>query len=105
MYSFNEQFPEDDNIWEFSNPKEVANRAKRFYHTTVYRSTRPTKKYMIFDNQNKKWIHFGQMYYEDYTRHKDENRRINYLTRSAGIRGDWRENLYSPNNLSRLLLW
>lgn len=105
MYSFNDEFPKDDNIWEFSDPKEVASRARRFYRLNVYRSTKPSKKYMIYDNVNKKWVHFGQMYYEDYTRHKDEDRRHNYLVRSNGIKGNWRENLFSPNSLSRLLLW
>ena len=105
MYSFDDEFPENDNIWEFSNPREVATRAKRFYNTKIYRSTRPTKKYMIFDNVNKKFIHFGQMYYEDFTKHQDTKRRENYLRRSAGIQGNWQQNLFSPNNLSRLLLW
>ena len=41
----------------------------------------------------------------DFTKHHDEQRRQNYLKRSAGIRGNWKENKYSPNNLSRSLLW
>ena len=51
------------------------------------------------------WVHFGEMGYEDYTKHKDEKRRKRYLKRSAGIKGKWKENPYSPNNLSRSLLW
>ena len=50
-------------------------------------------------------IHFGQLGYEDYTKHNDEKRRERYLKRTANIRGDWKENKFSPNNLSRNLLW
>jgi len=41
----------------------------------------------------------------DFTHHNDELRRQSYLKRSAGIRGNWKENKYSANNLSRSLLW
>jgi hypothetical protein len=54
---------------------------------------------MVF---HKKWIHFGAMGYEDYTKHKNKTRRKNYLTRSAGIHGDSK---YSANQLSRHILW
>jgi len=104
-YRFDDEFPQTDDIWMYSNPREVANRAKKFYGTKVYRSTRPAKKYMIFDPVNKRWIHFGQMYYEDYTKHSNEDRRHNYLVRSGNIPGNWRTNPFSPNMLSRLLLW
>jgi DNA-directed RNA polymerase beta subunit len=49
-------------------------------------------------------VNFGSNM-EDFTKHNDEQRRQNYLKRSAGIRGNWKENKYSPNNLSRSLLW
>jgi len=88
MYSFQEEFPQDDVIWKFSNPREVADRAKRIYHSKIYRSTRPSKKYMIFDRAYNKWVYFGAMYYEDFTKHKDQKRRDNYLRRSAGIKGE-----------------
>ena len=52
-----------------------------------------------------KIVHFGQMGYEDFTRHKDKTRRKNYLTRSRKIRGNWKSDKYSPNNLSINLLW
>jgi len=52
-----------------------------------------------------KIVHFGQMGYEDFTRHKDKIRRKNYLTRSRKIRGNWKSDKYSPNNLSINLLW
>jgi hypothetical protein len=31
--------------------------------------------------------------------------RNNYLKRSAGIRGDWESNNFSPNTLARKILW
>jgi hypothetical protein len=36
---------------------------------------------------------------------ESDKRRESYLKRSAGIRGDWANNKYSPNRLSRSILW
>ena len=104
-YRFEDEFPITDDIWMYSNPREVADRVKKFYNSKIYRSTRPSKKYMIYDPTKKKWIHFGQMYYEDYTVHKDEDRLHNYLVRSGNIKGNGRTDPFSPNFLSRSLLW
>jgi hypothetical protein len=71
----------------------------------IYPATNDEKKYRICDPVQNKWIHFGQMGYEDYTRHKNKTRRHNYLTRTAGMRGNWKSNKYSANNLSRNILW
>jgi len=60
---------------------------------------------MILNPNTNKFVYFGQMGYEDFTKHKDEKRRENYLKRTANIRGKWKENPYSKNNLSRCLLW
>jgi hypothetical protein len=54
---------------------------------------------------NGRIVHFGQMGYEDYTKHCNKTRRKNYLTRSGKIKGDWAKDKYSPNNLARKLLW
>ena len=59
---------------------------------------------MVLDPTGR-WIHFGQMGYEDFTKHKDPVRRHNYLTRTAFMKGNWKLNKYSANNLSRSLLW
>ena len=59
---------------------------------------------MVFDEQGKK-IHFGSMLYQDYTKHKDKKRRKNYLKRASNIKGNWRQNPFSPNMLSIILLW
>jgi hypothetical protein len=45
------------------------------------------------------------MGYEDFTKHKDDKRRENYLKRTTNIPGNWKDNKYSPNNLSRNILW
>jgi hypothetical protein len=63
------------------------------------------KKYFIINPRTGKKVYFGQMGFEDFTKHKDADRRENYLRRSANIRGDWKNDKYSPNNLARNLLW
>ena len=66
---------------------------------------RKEKKYMIKDPKTDKWVYFGQMGYEDYTKHKNKTRRKNYLTRSSGMRGHWKNNKFSANNLAMHVLW
>jgi hypothetical protein len=34
----------------------------------------------------RKLIHFGDTRYQDFTQHGDKQRRLNYLTRTAGIK-------------------
>ena len=68
-------------------------------------ASNPAKKYMIYDPKNNKWVNFGQLGYEDYTKHGNKTRRKNYLTRTKGMLGDWKNNKYSANNLSRHILW
>ena len=87
-----------DELRKYSDPKEVERKAKK-YGVKVFRSTKRDKKYMIYHN---KWIHFGAMGYEDYTKHKNKTRRANYLKRSAGIHDSGK---YSANQLARNLLW
>jgi len=67
-------------------------------------SPKKDKKYMV-TTPHEKQIHFGQIGYEDYTKHNDKTRRNNYLRRSAKIIGHWKRDKYSTNNLSRKLLW
>jgi len=45
------------------------------------------------------------MGYEDFTKHKDEERRQQYLSRATNIKGNWKKNKYSPNNLAINILW
>jgi len=94
-------------INQFSNPEIVYTKAKHYLgnNAIIRLSNKPAKKYMVFDPTTKKWIYFGQFGYEDFTKHKDPIRRENYLKRTAKIKGDWKNNKYSPNNLSRNILW
>ena len=93
-------------IKKYSNPDEVARKAKEYFNTDkpVYLSTEKAKKYMVED-PNGKWIHFGAFGMEDYTKHNDKHRQNSYLKRSTNIKGNWKDNPYSPNNLSIHLLW
>jgi hypothetical protein len=93
-------------IWRYSNPAEVYRRAKKYLGKTakIGLSTKTNKKYMI-TTPDGKTVHFGQMGYEDYTKHKNKTRRKNYLTRSRRIKGNWKKDKYSSNNLAIHLLW
>ena len=90
----------------YSTPYTAKKRANAYFGHPVrlYRSTRKDKKYRIKEPSGK-WVHFGQMGYEDYTKHHDKVRRKRYLARSTKIRGNWKKNPYSPNNLSIHILW
>lgn len=109
-----------------SDPDEVAKRFKAYRgkdKATIEPSPREDKKYMVrvaatlrshrsanaeLDGvagaTRGRAIHFGSTL-PDYTKHGDEKRRQAYLTRSAGIKGDWRDDKWSANNLARALLW
>jgi hypothetical protein len=91
----------------YSNPKIAQQMSYKYLGKTakLYPSNNKHKKYRIYDIKNNKWVNFGQMGYEDYTKHRNKTRRKNYLTRSKNIKGKWKNNKYSPNNLSRNILW
>ena len=102
------------NLSDCSDYETVLNRAKHYYgnNAILLPSTRPTKKYMIFNPHNNKFIHFGGMGYLDYTKYIQlydkktaDLHRTRYLYRALNINGDWRNNPYSSNYLSILLLW
>jgi len=96
-----------DDIKQYSNPKVVFKNAKKYLgkDVNIQLSNKPVKKYMVLNPNTNKWVYFGQNGFEDYTKHKDEKRRENYLKRTANIRGNWKDNPYSSNNLSRYILW
>jgi len=89
-----------------SDPERVLQNAKEYFgkEITLYPSSRKDKKYMI-QKPDGKMVHFGQQGAEDFTYHKNETRRQNYLNRASNIKGNWKDNKYSPNNLSINLLW
>jgi hypothetical protein len=91
---------------KYSNPEIAQKNANKYFgkQTLLYTSTRKDKKYIIKDPDGK-WVHFGQMGAEDFTRHKDEKRRNAYLSRATKIKGEWKDNPYSANNMSIKILW
>lgn len=96
-----------DDIYKWSDPEQAQIMAFKYLGPSaiLYKSERRDKKYKIYDPFNDSWVHFGQMGYEDFTKHRDKIRRADYLKRSANIKGDWISDPYSPNNLSRHILW
>ena len=96
-----------ESINKYSNPKIVYKNAKKYLgkNVNIQLSDKPQKKYVVLNPHTNKWVYFGKMFYEDFTKHKDEKRRENYLKRTANIRGKWKDNPYSANNLSRCILW
>ena len=87
-----------------SDIKKVNKLSRMIYEKTVEPSTRKNKKYMIM-NDDHNYIHFGDLRYEDYTKHQDLKRLNNYLSRATKIKGNWKKDKYSPNNLAINLLW
>jgi len=92
---------------QYSNPITAQKKAYQYLGKSakLYPGRNAVKKYSIFDNIHKKWVNFGQVGYEDYTKHGNIKRRKNYLNRTKSIRGNWKRNKYSANNLSRNILW
>jgi len=90
-----------------SNPEIVYKNAQRYLgkNVIIRYSSKPTKKFMVYNPFKNRYIHFGAAGYEDYTLHRDRKRQHNYLKRSSAIRGNWKTNQYSANNLSRNILW
>lgn len=94
-------------INNFSNPKIVNKKAIKYLgeNVKIKLSDKLLKKYMVLNPNTNKYVHFGQMGYKDFTKTGDTNKKKSYLSRSANIRGDWKDDKYSPNNLSRNILW
>jgi hypothetical protein len=102
------------NLSNYSDFDTVLFRAKHYYGEDVIlkKSTRKTKKYMIYNPYNNKFVHFGAMGYLDFTKYVQlydikiaNEHRSRYLKRALSIKGNWMDNPYSPNYLSLLLLW
>ena len=58
---------------DFSNPKIVFKKAKEYLGKDVIirLSDKAKKKYMVFNPDTRKWVYFGQVGYEDFTKHGD----------------------------------
>lgn len=94
-----------ENIYAVSNPKKVERNFKKYRgnnNAKLELSEKPDKKYKVI--YQGKTTHFGSTL-EDFTKHGDEKRREAYLKRATAIKGDWRKNKYSANNLAINLLW
>lgn len=90
-----------EEIKKYSDPYKVAKKIKKDLGIDTHLSTRKDKKYMIKD-PNDNWIHFGQMGYEDFTKHNDKERRENFLKRNA----KWKNApIYTPRYLAYHFLW
>lgn len=94
-------------VLKYTNPFKAQQNAYKYLgnDAKLYLSNNKNKKYKIFDIENNKWVHFGNVGYEDYTKHNDDERRNRYLKRALKIKGKWINNPYSPNNLSINILW
>jgi hypothetical protein len=93
-------------IWKVSNPILAQKKLNKYIgeNTPLFLSTRKDKKYMVLDPDGK-MVHFGNINYEDFLKHADLQRRSSYISRATNIRGNWKRNKYSPNNLAINILW
>ena len=94
----------NDEIFKKSNPEEVQKKAFELLgdDAVIYRSNREKKKYAIFDPLKQRYSHFGDIDYEDYTYHKDDERRKDFRKRNM----KWYDApMYSPAFLAYHLLW
>ena len=98
--------PKRDELYLYSNPIKAQKKAFTYLgrNAILYKSQNINKKYAIIDPSGKT-TNFGQLGYADFTKHNDKLRKENYLTRTAGMKGNWKNNPYSANNLSRNILW
>lgn len=97
-----------EKLKKVSNFAEVKRRAKRLFGPRAMVSVNQDGKHKYSFSLPTKGIHhrsFGDIHYEDFTKHKDKKRRANYLSRSRNIRGNWKKDKYSKNNLAIRLLW
>ena len=84
----------------YSDPEYVMNKAKLMGLNPVHESSRKDKKYMVFDGRT--MVHFGQMGYEDASKHND----IDRINRFKKRNWKWQNSpKYSPAWLSWFLLW
>jgi hypothetical protein len=75
---------------------------KTFY---LYKSSHPDKKYAVRTLSSAKVVMFGAKGYEDYTKHKDEDRKKLYLERHKENETWTKEGIMTPGFWSRWLLW
>lgn len=98
--------PLNNPIWKVSNPETAQKKLTEYLGkgAILYLSNRKNKKFFVLDPEGRK-VHFGDINHEDFLKHGLLKRRISYLNRATNIRGDWKRNKYSPNNLAINILW
>ena len=92
---------------EKSDFKKAQERAEEYLgkKTLLKISEEKNKKYQVLNPATNKYVSFGDIRYEDYTKHQDPIRRQSYLKRATKIKGDWKLDKYSPNSLAINILW
>lgn len=94
-------FTEKEGIEDYSNPKVVQRKAKLYGIDVVY-SPIKTKKYRIVNPETNKYVDFGFFGMQDFTLHKDEERRLRFQQRNKRFKTSPK---YSAGWLSYNLLW
>ena len=96
-----------NNIKKVSNPDKALANTKKYLgkNAALFPSDKSKYKYKVFNPNNNKFVYFGSMLYEDYTKHGSEIRKNNYIRRASNIKGNWKDDKYSPNNLAIHILW
>lgn len=88
--------------------REVTHRGKKVTLYKPERSDQGKHKLRVFvcdpKTNNVRKVEFGNTGYEDYTIHRDKDRRANYCARSAGIPSAPHD-VTSANFWSRMVLW
>jgi len=69
----------------------------------LYKSNRKNKKYVV--KIGNKSINFGDNRYEDYTIHKDNDRKNRYITRHKKNENWTKSGIFTPGWWSYYLLW
>ena len=98
--------PKYQELLKVSNPSKVIIKKNAYLgkNIEIFISDRKDKKYMVLTPEGKR-VHFGNINFEDYSHHNNESRRDNYLKRASSIKGNWKADKYSANNLSLNILW
>lgn len=93
-----------DIVKQFSNPDVVQQKAYKILgkNAKIHISPRKNKKYKILNPNTYKYIHFGEIGYEDATKHNDPIRINKFKNRNRR----WKDaEQYTPAYLSYYLLW
>jgi hypothetical protein len=90
-----------------SNPSKAFLNTKKYLgkNSLLLPSTIKNKKYMVLNPSTNKMVSFGDLRYDDFLKHQSIQRKNNYIKRASMIKGDWKDDKYSPNNLSIHILW